>query len=119
MMMKHLTLSLILISVWLLPRVAVAQDAGQWVSVAPSNEKFRVEMPQKPSIKKQKNKYDPLDVSALIYTATVGDATYTLWSLKNNSYKKAQLDETESYLDNCAELVWEELLNPLRDNDPQ
>lgn len=117
--MKQLTLALILLSICLLPGVTAAQDAGQWISVAPSDEPFRVEMPRKPSVKKQKSSYSQLDVSAQVYAATDGDATYTLWSLKNNSYKKAQTDDNEIYLDNCAELVWEVFLKPLREDDPE
>lgn len=101
-------------------KAAMAQSgADAWVKVSPSSEQFTVLMPQNPEEKAQQYSYGDLNVDARVYRAVDADVTYTIWSLKNNSYQKAQPYDVESYLDDCAELVWESFLKPLRTEDPE
>jgi TonB family protein len=123
-MIKHLTLAIILLSTLLLPRVCMAQGAGQWIRVAPSGEQFGVEMPRNPDISKQTGKYGSLEVGGQLYTVVEGDVTYWLWSFKNNGNKPQAGDEDnylerQRYLDDCAEMVWESLLESERAKVPQ
>lgn len=59
--MKHLTLTFILLSIYLLPQAVMAQDSGVWVTVTSPDEQFTAQMPQEPKTRKQKNRYAALD----------------------------------------------------------
>jgi TonB family protein len=119
-MMKHLTATLVIVLLLLgaASKAIMAQGNDVWVNVSPPGEAFTVRMPQSPEKKTQKNSYGDLNVDARVYTAAEGGASYAVWSLKNTDYSKTGSLDTEEYLDNCADLVWESLLKPLRDKLP-
>jgi TonB family protein len=117
--MKHLTWTFILLFLNFLPQAVRAQDTVPWIRVTSADEHFTAEMPQEPEIKKQKNKYLSLDVDAQLYTSVDKDTTYAIWSLRNTSYVPAQMSDGEKYLDDCAELVWESLLEPEKEKLPR
>lgn len=118
-MMKHLTATLLIfLLLCAASKVIMAQGDDLWVKVSPPGEAFTVRMPQSPEKKTEKNSYGDLNVDARVYTATEGGASYAVWSLKNTNYSQARSLDTDEYLDDCAELVWESLLKPLRDKLP-
>lgn len=117
--MKHLTLSFILLSIYLLPQAIMAQDSGVWATVTSPDEQFTAQMPQEPKTRKQKNKYSALDVDAHVYTTVDNGAAYTIWSLRNLNYTQAWFGDRENYLDECADLVWESLLEPEKEKLPK
>jgi TonB family protein len=45
--------------------------------------------------------------------------TYAIWSLRNIRYTQAQFGDRENYLDECADLVWESLLEPEKEKLPK
>ena len=89
----------------------VAQDQNpEWIEVSPAGESFRVLMPTQPRLDSEKIGA----VNGNRYTALTGVATYTVWSVTNANYRSDQ--ETDTYLDATAELLWEGLLKPAREN---
>src|ERR1041385_5656020 len=66
-------------------------------------------MPNQPTV-------DTDSVSAISgnrYKALTGAGAYTVWSLKNHDYHVGE--NADTYLDAAAELLWEKLLRPARD----
>jgi len=96
-----------------------AQDPSPWMEVSPGDELFRVSMPRQPDQEFQTNKYGDLAVSGKRYTALANGATYTFWSLENLDYRPVPAPDADAYLDACADLVWESLLKPAKDNLPK
>ena len=117
--MKHLSalLMLLLVSFW--SQTVRAQAADTWVNVSPANEQFTIQMPSAPVVKSQHNSFDQLKVEARIYTATSDGVDYTVWSLVYKDYDFTGPADDDAYLDACADLVWESLLKPLRDQLPE
>lgn len=113
------SLALILVSLFLLcmPFESATAQEDDWVKVSPKGERFTVLMPKQPVSGKQKKSHGPLSTDASLYTAKVNGTSYAVWSLRNTSYPGTGLD-TETYLDACADLVWESLLKPERDKLP-
>lgn len=90
--------------------IAGAQEAtlSGWVTVAPEGEEFVVMMPEQPSVQKERITSGGLLVSGRRYRVkgSDGEAIYTVWSLKRNGFPPEVENDTEAYLDACAELVW-------------
>ena len=89
---------------------AMAQDQNpEWVEVSPDGESFHVSMPNPPKV-------EPEIVGALSghrYVTLASGATYTVWSMRNASYRVSQ--DMDAYLDTTAELIWDGLLKPARE----
>jgi TonB family protein len=117
--MKHLRplFILLLVCSWL--QTVRAQAADSWVDFSPEGEQFMIKMPESRPVKLQQNSFDQLKVETRIYTATSNGVDYTVWSLTNEGYAINGLPDNEAYLDACADLVWESLLKPLRDQVPK
>lgn len=94
---------------------ALRSQTANWVKVSPPGEEFSVQMPQHPTAAQQKTTMRDLSVAGQMYTAIDGDTTYTVWSLK----RITPLGAKQSYLDSCADLVWDGLLQPVRDQLPK
>ena len=89
---------------------AIAQYQNpEWIEVSPAGESFHVSMPNTPRVEAEKVGA----VSGHRYIALTGVATYTIWSITNANYRADQ--DTDLYLDATAELVWEGLLQPARE----
>jgi TonB family protein len=91
------------------------RDTTSWVTVSPADDGFTALMPQAPVEKIQKKKHDKLSVEVRQYTATTPQKTvYTIWSLKNPSVSGSALSagEIDDFLDLCADLVWDVVLEP-------
>jgi len=101
-----------------LATVARAQEekaALSWVKVAPPNEAFTVLMPQKPSAVAEKRKHRMLSLTGKRYSVRGSDDTiYTVWSFKSENLSVGLRSDTASYLDLCAELAWEMIIEPER-----
>jgi TonB family protein len=72
-------------------------------------------MPLSPVEMRQKEEYDKVSVEVRRYTATTPEKTiYTIWSLSSPHKFISALaaDEISSYLDWCAEIVWDAVLEP-------
>src|SRR6266705_189330 len=93
-----------------------AQDPSPWIEVSPGDDLFRVSMPREPDQEYQTNKYGDLAVKGKRYTAIANGSNYTFWSLENLDYRPAPPSDADAYLDACADLVWESLLKPAKDN---
>jgi len=117
--MKHLSALLILLFVCSWSQTVRAQAADTWVSVSPADEQFTIQMTSAPVVKSQQNSFDKLKVEARIYTASSDGVDYTVWSLVNKDYDFTGPSDNDAYLDACADLVWESLLKPLRDQLPE
>ncbi len=117
--MKHLSALLTLLLVCLWSQTVRAQAADTWVSVSPADEQFTIQMTSAPVVKSQQNSFDKLKVEARIYTASSDGVDYTVWSLVNKDYDFTGPSDNDAYLDACADLVWESLLKPLRDQLPE
>ena len=76
-------------------------------------------MPNSPVVKSQQNSFDQLKIEANIYAASSDGVDYTVWSLVNKDYAYTGPPDNDAYLDACADLVWESLLKPLRDQLPK
>lgn len=118
--MKILTTALSLVLFSVSPSMVSGQDRASWVEVSPGDELFKVQMPQQPRQEQQRNTYGQLNVSGRTYTAIAVDATsYTVWSFVNLNYAAHPSQDSQAYLDACADLVWESLLKPFRDKLPK
>lgn len=117
--MKRLAVIITLLLTFAVGHKALAQTTSEWLPVTSDDGQFTVQMPAKPEVKEQKNKYGELEVEAHRYRVTESGAVYSFWSLKNLTFKKEQASDKESYLDDCADLVWESLLAPERERLPK
>jgi len=117
--MKHLGALVILLLVSSWSQTVRAQAADTWVNVSPADERFTIQMPSGPVVKSQQNSFEKLNVEARIYTASSDGVDYTVWSLVNKDYDFTGPSDNDAYLDACADLVWESLLKPLRDQLPE
>jgi protein TonB len=114
--MKHLTLLGFLILSCSSFRTAIAQDG--WVDVSPKAELFTISMPASPPAKLQQNIFDQFKVAGRVYEVTSDGVDYAVWSLDNKGYNSNLMDK-DTYLDACADVVWESLLKPRRDQIPK
>jgi TonB family protein len=114
---KYLTIFLVTVSGlgwW--PDTIQAQNPNPWVEVYRSDEFFRVSMPRQPVETSQHIRIGEIDAKGTRYEAWAEGAGYTLWTLVDgNQGSRHGLDE---YLDKCADLVWDGLLNPPGDQLP-
>lgn len=113
--MKHLTALLFLFLICSWSQTVSAQAADSWANVSPADELFTIQLPESRAVKSQQNSFDQLKVNARIYSASSDGVDYTVWSLDNESYASNGPRDNEAYLDACADLVWESLLKPLRE----
>jgi len=89
------------------------QGDHPWIEVASADDLFRISMPIKPVETTQTARYGPIGASSKLFDSTFGDARYAVWSLNDARYSSAQ--DVDEYLDACADLIWEDLLKPARD----
>ncbi|HEV7681873.1 MAG TPA: energy transducer TonB [Pyrinomonadaceae bacterium] len=113
--MKHLTILVFLILGCSCFQNVNAQAADRWVDVSPKDELFTIQMPADPPAKTQQNNFEQTKLEGRIYEATGDGVDYTVWSLNS----KANPTDIDAHLDACADLVWESLLKPLRDQIPK
>lgn len=94
-----------------------AQQTAPWVKFEPVDDFFSVSMPNLPKEESQAVSFAGLQVSGQWYSAGNADASYALWSLVETDHDVTR--DADSYLDAAAELFWEALLKPARDNLPE
>jgi TonB family protein len=94
-----------------------AQQPAPWVKFAPVDDFFSVSMPNLPKEESQAVSFAGLQVNGKWYSAGNPDASYALWSLVDTNHDVKR--DADSYLDAAAELFWEALLKPARDNLPE
>lgn len=120
--MKHL-ISLLLFVMLAHGQSVNAQQATDWLKIAPGNERFQFLMPQQPRVEPVEVRYSsnsgPLTATGTAYFASSEDSTYTLWSLETLRTPSDRVDEISTYLDEYADLVWESLFKPARDALPE
>lgn len=115
-MIKALTRLYILpLLIALYSSASMAQDASSWVKVAPDDEMFTVMMPQTPSPGDRQYQLGRMSVSGKLYSVDSDNTLYRLWSLKDQARTGSSLADIDSYLDSCADLVWESLLKAERE----
>jgi TonB family protein len=95
-----------------------AQPADGWLDVSPKNEQFTIQMPSDPTAKTQQANFEQFKVEGRIYDVTSDGVDYTVWSLDNKGFNSNVMDK-DAYLDRCADVVWESLLKPRRDQIPK
>jgi TonB family protein len=117
--MKHLRALLILLLVCSWLQTVRAQAADSWISVSPAGEQFTIQMPNSPVVNSQQDSFEQFKVDGHTYTASSDGVDYTVWSLVNENYAGTGPTDNDAYLDACADLVWESLLKPLRDQLPK
>src|SRR5437773_5664507 len=120
--MKILITGLLAVLFCFASSIVNGQNRASWVEVSPGDELFRVQMPQQPTLsqEQQRNAYGQLRVNGRTYAAIGDDATsYTVWSFINLNYPAPPSQDSQAYLDACADLVWESLLKPIRDKLPK
>lgn len=117
--MRHLRALLILLLVCSWLQTVRAQAADSWVSVSPAGEQFTIQMPNTPGVNSQQDSFEQFKVDGHTYTASTEGVDYTVWSLVNEDYAVTGPTDNDAYLNACADLVWESLLKPLRDQLPK
>jgi TonB family protein len=117
--MKHLKSLLILLLVCAWSQTALAQAPDPWVSVPLDGEKLAVQMPKKHEKKTQEFSFEQFKLDGRTYTATSRGVDYSVWSLVDKGDPDPRLAANWDYLDACADLVWESLLKPRRDEIPK
>ena len=114
--MKYLTMTAVLVClVSGAFKTGIAQDKS-WVEVSRDADFFRVSMPIQPKEEFQTKRYGDLNVSGRSYEARADGARYAIWAFVNANHKST--DDPDTYLDQCADLIWETLLGPDRDKLP-
>lgn len=111
--MRHSRVLLILVLLCSWSQLVRAQVADSWVSVSPKGEQFTIQMPNSEVLESQGSAFEPFPAEARIYNAKSDGVEYTVWSLVNRASDAPA--EIWAYLDICADLVWESLLKPQRD----
>jgi len=94
-----------------------AQQPGPWVKFEPVDDFFSVSMPNLPKEEAQAVSFAGLQVGGKWYSAGSADASYALWSLVDTNHNVTR--DADAYLDAAAELFWEALLKPARENLPE
>jgi TonB family protein len=116
--MKHLTILVFLILGCSCFQTVRAQGVDSWVDVSPKNESFTIQMPADPPTKELQNSFGQVTVEGRVYEATSDGVDYAVWSLDKKGYNSNLMDK-DAYLDACADVVWESLLKPRRDQVPK
>jgi hypothetical protein len=114
--MKYLATAAVLLFLFSATFNETAAQNGSWVEVSRDAEFFRVSMPNQPKEEFQTKGYGDLNVSGRWYETGADGASYAVWALVNANQKSA--DDPDTYLDKCADLIWEALLKPARDKLP-
>lgn len=91
------------------PRAIAQYQNPEWIEVSPAGEAFHVSMPYQPRTEKE----NVGAVSGNRYIVPTGPATYTIWSITNANYHSGE--DTDTYLDATAELLWDGLLKSARE----
>lgn len=109
----------LLVSCWMIAFVCTtqAQQPAPWVKFAPVDDFFSVSLPSVPKEESQAASFAGLQVTGKWYSAGSADASYALWSLVDTNHDVTR--DADSYLDAAADLFWEALLMPARDNLPE
>jgi len=111
--MKHLTFNLRVMLLALLCCVAArAQETSSWIKFAPPDEAFTVLMPRAPFPLAESGKAGALVVAGQRYNLRHDNAEYTIWSFQTKQLPAALSDDSESYLDQCAEIAWDLMIEP-------
>ena len=116
--MKYLTILVLLIFGCSCLQTVSAQSVERWVDVSPKQESFTIQMPANPPIKELQNNFGEVMVEGRVYEATSGGVDYAVWSLDKKGYNVNLMDK-DTYLDACADVVWESLLKRRRDQIPK
>lgn len=117
--MKYPRALLILLLVCAWSQTVRAQAADSWVNLGLAGGQFTIQMPEKPAARSHSFSFDQLQGDGRIYTATSDGVDYTVWALVNKDSTSNGSPDADAYLDACADLVWESLLKPLRDELPK
>jgi TonB family protein len=117
--MKHLTTLLTLLLACSSSQMVRAQSTDPWGKFSPAGEQFTVQLPKSREVKSEQKSLEHFNFAARIYTATSDGVDYTVWSLVNENYQSNGALDNDTYLDACADLVWQSLLKPLRDLVPK
>src|SRR5262249_55638361 len=110
---KPLSALLVMLLFWAGSSHVKAQSS--WVKFTPPGTDFSVQLPQKPTGAIEKISSPDLSVDGNRYSASDGETIYTVWFLKRTT----PLAPKQSYLDLCADLVWDRLLQAVRDALPK
>lgn len=116
--MKHLSVLIVLLIVCSSSQTLWAQTTDSWVTI-PLGEQFTIQMPKSHAVNPMKRSFENFSLGGNVYTATEDGVDYTVWSFVNEGKVSNDPTENEAYLDACADLVWESLLKPLRDQLPK
>jgi len=106
---------LTLLLVYSLSQTLRAQAPVSWVSVPLEGDQLTVLMPKNHKVKSREFSFGQFKVKGHVYTATEDGVDYSVWSLANEGDAMANLPNSVSYLDYCADLVWESILKSRRD----
>lgn len=117
--MRYLISALIMfvaLGAW--PNLIQAQETNAWVEISSSDAFFKISMPKQPVEASQHTSIGNIDANGTRYEALTDGASYALWTFVDANH--GSLRGLDEYLDACADLVWDGLLNiprdPLRDN---
>jgi len=92
------------------PQAVPQYQNPDWIEVSPAGESFHVSMPGQMRVDPERVG----SVSGYRYATLTPPAAYTIWSLTNADYRSDV--DTDTYLDDTAELLWEGLLRPARES---
>jgi TonB family protein len=116
--MKYLITTGLLLCLLGAPFHGIEAQKDSWIEVSADAEYFRVSMPHQPREENERTRYGPIDANCTRYEVWADGAGYALWALVNKTFNTFQATDPDKYLDDCADLVWEALLKPVRDKLP-
>ncbi|HLL71822.1 MAG TPA: energy transducer TonB [Pyrinomonadaceae bacterium] len=91
---------------------AQEEAVSPWVKVAPPNEAFTVMMPRKPVLGEGGGSSGARKVAGYLYSLRHDNTGYMIWSFKAANFPVVLSDDSETYLDQCAEMAWSLLIEP-------
>lgn len=116
--MKRLSALFILLLVGSWSQPARAQTADSWVSLSLKGDELAVWVPKGHEVKSREFSFEQFKLNGRVYTATSEGVDLSVWSFVDE-HGAANAPASEAYLDACADLVWESLLKPHRDQVPK
>src|SRR3989442_7687578 len=100
---------------------ARSQTRKVWITFSPKEERFEIAFPAQPKVEKVKQSYGSLTVEGPGYSSQIDGVILKLWSFSKRRYS-GPLNNGEDWLhyrNECANLVREALLKPLRTGAPK
>jgi len=118
-----LLFNLLLLVLLALIRPVNAQQARDWIKIAPTDERFEALLPQPPTSDAAEynfvSAHGSRNAIGKVYSTSFEGSTYTIWSLETFTAPSNEVGEIQSFLDDYADFIWESVLKPARAARPK